>query len=75
MRRRAPSRRALERRIEALENLLRQPTPRPLDGQQAIPVVTIYDHLYEGSDTCQADLFGTLCGAHRDEHQHVEEQR
>ncbi|MFE6412592.1 hypothetical protein ACFVOR_37295 [Streptomyces sp. NPDC057837] len=43
MRRRAPSRRELLRRIEALEALHRQPTPRPLDGQETIDLTPHYE--------------------------------
>ncbi|WP_086562026.1 hypothetical protein [Streptomyces africanus] len=53
MRRRVPSRRELLRRIEALEALHRQPTPRPLDGQEAIP----------------EDLFGQHPPQHHEPHQ------
>jgi hypothetical protein len=66
-----PSRRELERRIEALEALHRQPTPRPLDGQEAIPVATIGYHAYEGPGACRAEDFGQACGKHRDEHHHT----
>lgn len=65
------SKRELIRRLEALEALHRQPTPAPFAGQQTIPVATIGHHAYEGPGACQADLFGTVCGAHRDEHQIV----
>ncbi|MEZ7005710.1 hypothetical protein [Streptomyces sp. AD55] len=68
------SKRDLLRRIEALENRLTQPTPAPLPGQQAIPVATISDHFYMGPSLwCRADLFGTICGAHRDAHQFIDE--
>jgi len=73
--RRTPSRRDLLRRIEAIEAQLAQPTPTPLDGQQAINVGTIAHHTYEGPGACQADLFGQACGADRDEHQMVEGDR
>ncbi len=56
-------------RLEALEALQRQPTPPPLPGQTAINIGTIRHHMYEGPGPCRADLFGTPCGAHRDEHQ------
>lgn len=69
MRRRVPSRRELLRRIEVLEARLAQPTPAPLAGQQVLNVGTIGHHTYEGPGLCRADLFGTPCGAHRDEHQ------
>jgi hypothetical protein len=73
--RRPIRKRDLLRRIEALEARLAQPTPAPLDGQQAINVGTIAHHTYEGPGACRADLFGQACGAHRDEHQHVEGPR
>jgi hypothetical protein len=60
-------------RLEALKARLAQPTPRPLEGQQAIPVATIGHHTYEGPGACRADLFGTRCGAHRDEHQLIDQ--
>ncbi|WP_422132264.1 hypothetical protein [Streptomyces misionensis] len=65
------SKRDLLRRIEALEALHRQPTPPPLDGQQAINVGHIRHHTYEGPGACRAETFGQQCGAHRDEHQHI----
>jgi hypothetical protein len=71
--RRRVSKRDLLRRIEALEALHQQPTPAPLAGQETISVATIGHHAYEGPGACQADLFGTQCGAHREEHQHIEE--
>jgi hypothetical protein len=69
--RRRVSKRDLLRRIEALEALHRQPTPAPCAGQETISVATIGHHTYEGPGDCRADLFGTRCGAHRDEHQHL----
>ncbi|MFF9003611.1 hypothetical protein ACF1GW_38600 [Streptomyces achromogenes] len=66
------SRREIIRRLEAVEAQLAQRTPAPLVGQQAISVATIGHHAYKGPGACRADLFGTRCGAHRDEHQHVE---
>jgi hypothetical protein len=72
--RRPIRKRDLLRRIEALEARLAQPTPPPLDGQQTINVGTIAHHAYEGPGACRADLFGTVCGAHRDEHQHAGEE-
>jgi hypothetical protein len=69
------SKRELLRRIEALEALHRQPTPAPFVGQEAISVATIGHHTYEGPGACRADLFGTRCGAHRDEHQHLEDHQ
>ncbi|WP_086732870.1 hypothetical protein [Streptomyces glaucescens] len=71
--RRPIRKRDLLRRIEALEAALAQPTPAPMDGQQAINVGTIAHHAYEGPGACRADLFGTRCGAHRDEHRLVDE--
>lgn len=73
MRRWVP-RRELLRRIEALEALHKQPTPAPLAGQQTINVATIGHHTYEGPGACRADLFGETCGAHRDEHQLVDDE-
>ncbi|MGW1590198.1 hypothetical protein [Streptomyces sp. NPDC002386] len=63
------SRHEIVGRLEALETRQRQPTPPPLAGQTAIDVGTIGHHAYEGPGACRADLFGTPCGAHRDEHQ------
>jgi hypothetical protein len=70
--RRPIRKRDLLRRIEALEAALTKPTPAPMDGQQAINVGTIAHHAYEGPGACRADLFGTRCGAHRDEHRLVD---
>jgi hypothetical protein len=70
--RRPIRKRDLLRRIEALEARLGQPTAAPLAGQETISVATIGHHTYEGPGACRADLFGTRCGAHRDEHQHLE---
>lgn len=67
------SRREIVRRLEAVEAQLAQRTPTPLAGQQTINVGTIGHHAYEGPGLCRADLFGQTCGAHRDEHQHVDE--
>ena len=67
------SKRDLLRRIEALEARLGQPTPAPLEGQQIISVATIGHHTYEGPGPCRTDLFGQVCGAHRDAHQLVDE--
>ncbi|MFD8839804.1 hypothetical protein [Streptomyces griseofuscus] len=63
----------LLRRIEALEALHRQPTPPPVDGQQAINVGHIGHHVYAGPGACRVEDFGKRCGAHRDEHQHTGE--
>lgn len=62
------SKRDLLRRIEALEARLNQPTPPPLAGQQVISVATIGHHTYQGPGPCREELFGVVCGAHRDEH-------
>lgn len=69
--RRPIRKRDLLARIEALERRLAQPTPAPLAGQQAaFSVATIGHHAFEGTGLhCQAELFGQVCGAHRDEHQ------
>ncbi|WP_432185453.1 hypothetical protein [Streptomyces tendae] len=61
----------LEARVESIEERLALPAPDPLPGQQNIPVATIAHHTYEGPGPCQATLFGTVCGIHRDAHQHV----
>ncbi|MFE1451960.1 hypothetical protein [Streptomyces olivaceoviridis] len=71
--RRWVSRREIVRRLEAVEAQLAQRTPAPLVGQQTINVGHIGHHAYEGPGACRADLFGTRCGAHRDEHQHIGE--
>ena len=59
---------AVQARLHAAEKRLSQPTGRPLEGQETIPVATIAHHAYEGPGACQADLFGTVCGEHRDAH-------
>ncbi|MFJ4473276.1 hypothetical protein ACIP2X_38080 [Streptomyces sp. NPDC089424] len=59
--------------VETVEALLSRPTPAPLPGQEAISVATIGHHTYEGPGACRADLFGQQCGAHRDEHQHLDD--
>lgn len=56
MRRRAPSRRELLRRIEALEALHRQPTPRPLDGQEALPEGLFHPHPTPAAEPHQLTL-------------------
>jgi hypothetical protein len=61
----------VRRQLEALEARLAQPTPPALPGQETISVATIGHHVYEGPGPCNADLFGTPCGAHRDQHQHT----
>jgi hypothetical protein len=67
------SKRELLRRIEAIEAKLAQPAGSPLAGQQTIHVPTIGHHTYEGPGPCQRDLFGTVCGAHRDAHELIDE--
>jgi hypothetical protein len=71
--RRPIRKRDLLARIEALERRLAQPTPAPLDGQQAIPVATIGDHTYLGPGPCRETTFTVVCGAHRDAHQLIDE--
>lgn len=61
-------------RLEALETLHWQPTPPPLAGQETLSVATISSHTYEGPGHCLTDIYGTICGAHRDEHQLVTEE-
>lgn len=70
--RRTIRKRDLLRRIEALEAALTQPTPAPMDGQQAINVGTIAHHTYEGPGACRAEFLGETCGEHRDAHQLIE---
>lgn len=60
--------RDLLRRIESIEERLALPPAVLLPGQQAIPVATITHHAYEGPGPCRTDLFGTVCGQHRDAH-------
>jgi hypothetical protein len=67
------SKRELLRRIEAIEAKLAQPAGRPLEGQQTIHVPTIGHHTYEGPGACRTNLFGTICGAHRDAHVLIDE--
>ncbi|WP_309032588.1 hypothetical protein [Streptomyces alfalfae] len=71
MRRRAPSRRELLRRIESIEERLALPVPEPLAGQQTIPVATIRDHPYAGPGPCRVETFAVRCGQHRDAHHHT----
>lgn len=71
--RRLVRKRDLLARIESIEERLALPVPEPIPGQQTISVATIGHHTYEGPGACRADLFGTVCGAHRDEHQLVDE--
>ncbi|WP_329376132.1 hypothetical protein [Streptomyces sp. NBC_01483] len=66
--RRRVSKREILRRLEVVEAQLAQRTARPLEGQQAIPVATIGHHTYLGPGPCRDELFGTVCGAHRDAH-------
>lgn len=67
------SKREILARLEAVEAQLAQRPERPLDGQQAIGVATIGHHTYEGPGACRADLFGTVCGKHRDDHQLIDD--
>ncbi len=63
------SKRELLRRIEALENDRRRPTPPPLDGQQALPIGVVRDHHYEGDGgPCEAATFTVPCHAPQDAH-------
>jgi hypothetical protein len=36
-------------------------------------VATIGHHTYEGPGPCRTNLYGTVCGAHRDAHQLIDE--
>jgi hypothetical protein len=72
--RRRVSKREILRRLEAVEVQLAQRPERPLDGQQAIGVATIGHHTYLGPGLCREDLFGTICGAHRDDHELIAEE-
>ncbi|MGV2914678.1 hypothetical protein [Streptomyces alfalfae] len=67
--RRRVSRREIVARLEAVEAQLAARPTAPLSGQQALPVATIGHHAYEGPGPCRANLFGQVCGAHRDAHQ------
>jgi hypothetical protein len=69
--RRFVSKREILRRLEAVETQLSQRPARPLEGQEAIDVAHIGHHTYEGPGACRADLFGEICGEHRDAHQLV----
>jgi hypothetical protein len=60
-------------RVESIEERLALPVPELIPGQQAIPVATIGHHTYEGPGACRAELFGVVCGAHRDEHHYAGE--
>lgn len=66
--RRLVSRRELLARLEAVGAQLAQRPERPLEGQQSIVLPTIGHHTYQGPGTCRDELFGTVCGAHRDAH-------
>lgn len=68
------SKRELLARLEAVEAKLAQCPAHRLDGQETISVATIGHHTYEGPGPCRTDMFGTVCGAHRDEHQMVSEE-
>lgn len=71
--RRWVSKKELIARLEAVEAQLRQCPAHRLDGQETISVATIGHHTYEGPGPCQADTFGIICGAHRDEHHLIDE--
>lgn len=59
-------------RITDTRKALEKAAPAPLPGQEAIPVATIRHHAYEGvNGPCEAELFGTVCGEHRDAHELV----
>jgi hypothetical protein len=60
--------------LRDLEAILARPVQPPIPGQQTIRVGDIWDHAYAGPGACRADLFGQVCGAHRDEHQLVEDR-
>jgi hypothetical protein len=60
--------------LEDVGKRLSQPTERPLPGQETIDVATIGHHTYEGPGPCRDELFGTVCGKHRDAHQLVTEE-
>lgn len=66
--RRRVSRREIVARLEAVEAQLAQRPEQPLEGQQSIAVATIGHHTYQGPGPCADELFGTVCGAHRDAH-------
>ncbi|MDX2996395.1 hypothetical protein PV382_18005 [Streptomyces scabiei] len=67
------SKRELLARLEAVEAKLSECPAHRLDGQEAISVATIGHHTYEGPGACRTDMFGETCGAHRDEHQLIDE--
>lgn len=59
----------LEARLIGTRKALEQPTPAPLEGQQALPVAVVHDHHYEGTGgPCTADTFGIPCRAPYDAH-------
>ncbi|MCX4911853.1 hypothetical protein [Streptomyces sp. NBC_00878] len=72
--RRRVSRREIVRRLEAVEAQLAQRPAPLLPGQEAITVATIGHHTYLGPGLCREDLYGTICGAHRDAHQLIAEE-
>lgn len=57
--------------LHDLDAILARPPLPPIPGQTAISVATIGHHAYEGPGPCRAELFGQVCGKHRDEHQHA----
>ncbi|MER8002952.1 hypothetical protein [Streptomyces sp. NPDC095613] len=63
------SKQEILRRLEALEAILNSPPPAPIAGQTSLPMGMIGHHTYEGPGLCRAELFGTVCGAHRDAHE------
>lgn len=62
------SRKEVLARVAAAEALLARTPDPPLAGQETIPVATIGHHTYEGPGPCRAELFGTVCGARRQDH-------
>jgi hypothetical protein len=68
------SKRELLARLEAVEAQLDQCPGHPLERQETIPVATIGHHTYQGPGPCRTDLFGTVCGADRDEHQLIADE-
>lgn len=71
--RRRVSKREIIARLEAVEAQLRRRAEQPLTGQQTIRLPTIGHHTYQGPGPCHDELFGTVCGAHRDEHHLIDE--
>lgn len=47
--------------------------PPLLAGQETLSVATVSSHTYEGPGHCRADIYGTICRAHRDEHELIDE--